>query len=46
MTDNDLTTTDVLLDPLKNLCNVFNNTDGNNNDDEEEDPMVLQDNLC
>ena len=44
MTDNDLTTSDVLTDPSKNLCNLLNYTDGNY-DEEEDDPMALQDNL-
>ena len=44
MIDDDLTTTDVLSDPSKNLCNLYGNTD-TNNDEEEDNPMVLQDNL-
>ena len=39
MTDNELTTTDVLADPLKNLCNIYQ--DNQNHDEHEADNTTL-----
>ena len=44
MTENDLTTTEILSDPNKNLCNLFVSNNDNRND-EDYDPMTLQGNL-
>ena len=42
MIDDDLTTSDVLLDPQKNLCHIYENNDDNN---EEDNPIILKENL-
>ena len=45
MTDDELTTTDVLFDPEKNLCNLIKDNDANDTDNENIDSMALQENL-
>ena len=48
MSDDELTTADVLSDPSRNLCNLLKNTDDDDDDDvnnENVDTTVLQENI-
>ena len=49
MSDDELTITDVLSDPSRNLCNLLKNTDDDDDDDdvnnENVDTTVLQENI-